>query len=187
MPSATRPKIPHYIAAPITNEPLEYADLAIIDLSKADTSEGRADLARQVYGAMSTQGFFYVINHGLSPEETERMFDIGDSAFTQVSEEEKQQYVAMMKQTGSWQGYKPRQYWAVGNGVRDQIETYNINRDVTKRSHPDYLRSLLPEIAAFTKYNHLHILHPLMRFVLSFSLHSLSVWLTCRVDFWLLG
>jgi isopenicillin N synthase-like dioxygenase len=163
MPSATRPQIPHYVPAPETNEPLDYADLAIIDLSKADTSEGRAELAKQVYGAMTTQGFFYVINHGLSAEETERMFDIGDTAFSQVSDEEKQQYAGTMKQTGSYQGYKLRQYWHVGNGVRDQVENYNINRDVTKRGHPDYLRPLLSEIAAFAKYNHLHILHPLMR------------------------
>lgn len=43
---------------------VDYADLRIIDLSKADTSEGRAELAIQVRDSMTTQGFFYVINHG---------------------------------------------------------------------------------------------------------------------------
>ena len=39
------------------------------------------------------------------------MFDIADVPFARVSEEEKKIYVARMKETGSYQGYKPRQYW----------------------------------------------------------------------------
>jgi hypothetical protein len=39
------------------------------------------------------------------------MFDIADVPFAGVSDEEKQVYAATMKQTGSYQGYKPRQYW----------------------------------------------------------------------------
>ena len=48
---------------------VEYADLAVIDLSKAQTPEGRAALAKQARNAMRDQGFFYAINHGLSHEE----------------------------------------------------------------------------------------------------------------------
>lgn len=43
---------------------MEYADLAIIDLSQAKTLEGRAELVIQVREALATQGFFYAINHG---------------------------------------------------------------------------------------------------------------------------
>lgn len=43
---------------------VDYADLTIVDLAKANTSEGLAELAVQVRDAMTTQGFFYVINHG---------------------------------------------------------------------------------------------------------------------------
>lgn len=45
---------------------VDWAKLAVIDLSKADTLEGRTALAAQVRDAMSNQGFFYVINHGLT-------------------------------------------------------------------------------------------------------------------------
>lgn len=48
---------------------VEWADLAIIDLSKADTPEGRAQLAIQVRTALSTIGFFYAVNHGYTPEQ----------------------------------------------------------------------------------------------------------------------
>ncbi|KAH9921818.1 Clavaminate synthase-like protein [Fomitopsis serialis] len=163
MPATVLPPVPHYVPAPQTKEPLEYADLTIIDLSKADTYEGRTKLAVQLRDAMVTQGFFYVINHGLTQAQNERIFDVADIPFSAVSDEEKRTYVANIKATGSYQGYKPRQYWHIDAGVHDQIEHYNINRDVTKKLHPQALRPLIPEIEAFAKFNHFHVLHPLLR------------------------
>lgn len=110
---------------------MEYADLAILDLSKFATPEGRAELAILARDAMRTQGFFYVINHGLTREEVQncllvsdlhqrrsvlyhqkdRVFDIGDVPFSQVPDEEKKRYAGKMLETGSYQGYKLRQYW----------------------------------------------------------------------------
>jgi len=55
--------------------------------------------------------FSHLIPNCLSLEKTERMFDIADVPFARVSEEEKKIYVARMKESGSYQGYKPRQYW----------------------------------------------------------------------------
>lgn len=43
---------------------MDYADLPVVDLSKSTTPEARAELAIQVRDAMTTHGFFYVINHG---------------------------------------------------------------------------------------------------------------------------
>jgi len=43
---------------------VEFADLAIIDLSKAHTPEGRQELYPQLREALRTHGFFYAINHG---------------------------------------------------------------------------------------------------------------------------
>jgi len=51
----------------------------------------------------------------------------------------------------------------IANGVHDQVENYNLNRDVTKRPHPVPLRPFLPEIAAFAKFNHEHVLHEILR------------------------
>ncbi|EKM75875.1 hypothetical protein AGABI1DRAFT_45747 [Agaricus bisporus var. burnettii JB137-S8] len=157
------PRVPPYIPAPLTNVNLEYADLPIIDLSKAKTAEGRKLLAKKVVDAMTNQGFFYVINHGYTSEQTKRMFDIANVPFEHVSESEKQDYLAAIKANGSFQGYKPREYFHIDNGVRDQVEHYSINRDVTKREHPQILRPLLPEIEAFAKHNHFNVLHPILR------------------------
>ncbi|KAF8186383.1 Clavaminate synthase-like protein [Pholiota molesta] len=163
MSGLVQPELPHYVPAPMTQADLEYADLPIIDLAGAGTPEGRIALAAQIRDVISVHGFFYVINHGYTPEQTERIFDIADIPFAQVDEAEKQLYEGTMKETGSYQGYKLRQYWHIANGVRDQLEHYNINRDVTKRQHPEALRPFIPEIEAFARHNHEEILHPILR------------------------
>ena len=92
---------------------VEYADLAIIDLSKASTPEDRVTLANEVRDALNTTGFFYVMNHGFTQEETDRMFDIANVPFSQVGDEEKQAYAGNIKETGTFQGYKLRNYWVI--------------------------------------------------------------------------
>ncbi|KAI0689339.1 hypothetical protein BC835DRAFT_1407866 [Cytidiella melzeri] len=154
--------VPHYIAAPPTKENLDYADLAILDFSQASTPEGRKELAVAARDALRDIDFFYIVNHGLSQSETTRIFDIADFTFSQVSDKEKQEYQGNILETGSFQGYKPRQYWHVDGGVKDQVETYNINRDVTKRQHPQVLRPFLPEISAVAKHNH-SVLHTILK------------------------
>ncbi|KJA23967.1 hypothetical protein HYPSUDRAFT_66061 [Hypholoma sublateritium FD-334 SS-4] len=163
MSDALTPETPHYIPAPGTQTLLDYADLPIIDLTGAGTPEGRIALAAQARDAMTNHGFFYVINHGYKSEQTKRIFDIADVPFAQVEDEEKQVYAGTMKKTGSYQGYKLRQYWHIDNGVRDQLEHYNINRDISKRAHPPALRPFLPEIAEFGRHNHEEVLHPILR------------------------
>jgi isopenicillin N synthase-like dioxygenase len=147
---------------------VDYADLAIIDISKADTEEGRAALAIEVREALLDYGFFYVVNHGYSQDQvrqffdivwiiniittqTDRIFDIADLPFSAVSDSEKKIYAGTMKQSGSYQGYKLRQYWVRGRrvthhmsvwftqgnriqhidaGVRDQLEHYNSEQNL---------------------------------------------------------
>ena len=43
---------------------VEFADLAIIDMSGAHTPEGRQELYPQLRDALHTHGFAYAINHG---------------------------------------------------------------------------------------------------------------------------
>ncbi|KAJ3537948.1 hypothetical protein NM688_g6591 [Phlebia brevispora] len=161
--TTSEPAVPHYTPAPVTKEDLEYADLEVIDLSKANTPEGVARLAEQARDAMRDKGFFYVINHGLSPEETTRIFDIADVVFTQTTEEEKERYKSKLLETGSYQGFKQRQYWHIDGGVLDQVETYNIHRDVGRKGHPEALRPVLPEVARFAQHNHFNVLYVILR------------------------
>ncbi|TBU57588.1 Clavaminate synthase-like protein [Dichomitus squalens] len=164
MPATTIPYAPHYVPAPATKEDLEWADLPIIDLSKAATPEGRAELAPAMRDAMHTHGFVYVVNHGLTQAQRDRMFDVADVAFSQVPEEEKKQYTANFKETGLYSGYKLRQYWHIDNGVRDQIEHFNMHHGIYDRDiYPKALQPFLAEIRTFSEYNHFNILHPILR------------------------
>ncbi|KAI0089597.1 Clavaminate synthase-like protein [Irpex rosettiformis] len=155
------PSVPHYIPAPPTNEKLPWADLGVVDLSKAATAEGRAELAATARDALHNIGFFYVINHGLSQEKRDRIFDIADIPFSQVSDPEKREYEGKIIETGSYQGYKPRRFWHINGGVQDEVEAYSINRDVSKKQHPDALRPYLPEIDEFSRHNH-SVLHTIL-------------------------
>ncbi|KAJ7243622.1 hypothetical protein B0H12DRAFT_1022917 [Mycena haematopus] len=171
MPGLTvPPAAPRYSNPPTTQEKcksiygnVDFADIAVIDLSKAKDADGRAELAIQLGEAMKTHGFFYVINHGYTSTQTERMFDIADVPFSCVDPEEKRLYTAKIKETGSFQGYKPRQYWHIDNGVHDQLEHYSINRDVTKRQHPEAVRPFLSQIEDFARHTHFNVLHPVLR------------------------
>ncbi|KAI0752457.1 Clavaminate synthase-like protein [Daedaleopsis nitida] len=164
MPAPTVPHAEHYVPAPPTKEDLEWADLPVIDLSKATTPEGRAALAPVARDAMHTHGFMYIVNHGLTQKENDRIFDIADVAFSQVSDEEKKQYAGNFMDTGLYSGYKLRQYWHIDNGVRDQIEHFNMHSAIYDRDiYPKALRPFLPEIRAWTEHNHYNVLHPILR------------------------
>ncbi|TFK69864.1 Clavaminate synthase-like protein [Pluteus cervinus] len=165
MPTALSELAPlsRYELPPESSVDLDYADLAIIDLSRATTPEGREDLAIQVRDAMIQHGFFYVVNHGYTPSQAQRIFDVADVPFAHVSDDEKKVYAGTMKATGSYQGYKLRQYWHIDAGVHDQLEHYNINRDTSKRQHPEALRPYLGDVTAFAEHNHFNVLHPILR------------------------
>ncbi|KAI6145075.1 hypothetical protein BKA82DRAFT_27836 [Pisolithus tinctorius] len=133
------PPVPHYNAAPPTNADLDYADLPTINLSKMESAQCRATLASQVRDALLTHGFFYIVNHGYSQAQTDRMFDITDVPFSCVSDEEKRLYADIDQETGWYRAYKLRQHWHIDAVVRDHIEFIN-NRDVHKQGHPEALR-----------------------------------------------
>ncbi|KAF7439778.1 hypothetical protein PC9H_000114 [Pleurotus ostreatus] len=161
LPAQISPPLKAYIPPPPTAEDLDFADLAVIDLSKASTLEGQAELVQQTRKALSEVGFFYVVNHGYSPSQTARIFDIANLAFDQVSDEEKKEYAR--KDQAVYQGYKLRKEWVIDAGVRDEIEHYSIHRNVVAQEHPAVLRPFIPELAAFTRQNHYQVLHPILR------------------------
>ncbi|TFY80315.1 hypothetical protein EWM64_g3696 [Hericium alpestre] len=163
MPAITFPSVPHWVPAPVTQKDIDWADLAIIDFSKAKTPEGLAEQAIVARDAMHKQGFFYVINHGLDQAQVDRMFDIATVPFDQVGEDEKQRFVMNSKATGEYYGYKPQQYWHIANGVKDRIENYACKFSLVFISHPAALQPLLPEIQPFIEFTHRNVLNEVER------------------------
>jgi isopenicillin N synthase-like dioxygenase len=89
----------------VLSKSVDWADLVTLDLSKFDEPDGKQALAKQLYDAMQTTGFFYIINFGLSQERVDRQFAIGKSLFD-LSTEEKLKYRANLEK-GEYNGYKP--------------------------------------------------------------------------------
>ncbi len=52
---------------------VDFADLAVIDLSKLSTPGGQSELVQQLRRALLEVGFFYVINHGYTPSQVKKM------------------------------------------------------------------------------------------------------------------
>ena len=48
---------------------VDWADIPVINLSKAQAPAGRAELANEVRNAITTKGSFYVIQHGYTENE----------------------------------------------------------------------------------------------------------------------
>ncbi|PIL28651.1 hypothetical protein GSI_08693 [Ganoderma sinense ZZ0214-1] len=163
MPAPTIPPVAHYEPAPETKEKIEYAAVPIIDFSKVHTSEGSAELVPQVRDAMRTYGFMCVINHGLTQAQYHRMIDIADIPFSQVPEDEQTKFDSKTKENGSYKGYKPRQYWHIENGVRDQTHRYATVRPGFEQEHPAALQPFIPEMHTFMEHNQFNVLHPILR------------------------
>ncbi|KAJ8457399.1 hypothetical protein ONZ45_g18329 [Pleurotus djamor] len=155
------PILPSYDPPSPTKENLEFADLAIIDLSKTATPEGRVQFAHEIRQALASAGFFYVINHGYTDAQTKHIFDIANAAFSQVSLQEKKEFD--QKDITTYRGYKLKNAWHIDGEIRDEIETYNIHRSVTIQPHPPALRQFLPDISEFAKHNHFNVLFPILR------------------------
>ena len=79
--------------------PVDWADLVTLDLSTFDSPGGKEALAGQLFSALQTVGFFYVVNFGLSQDEVDRQFAIGKSVF-ELPAEEKLRYRADLENGG---------------------------------------------------------------------------------------
>lgn len=88
-----------------THVSVDWADLVTLDLAKFDEPGGKEALARQLFEALQTIGFFYIVNFGLAQEEVDRQFAIGKAVFD-LPTEEKLLYRADLE-NGGYNGYKP--------------------------------------------------------------------------------
>lgn len=62
-------------------------------------------MAKQLFNAIQSIGFFYVVNFGLTQEEVDRQFALGKTVF-ELPTDEKLKYRADLE-NGGYNGYKP--------------------------------------------------------------------------------
>lgn len=133
---------------------MDWADLVTLDLSEFNRPGGKESLAKQLFQALQTIGFFYIINFGLTQGEVDRQFAIGKSVF-ELSTEEKLKYRADLE-NGGYNGYKPLGLREVAPGIFDNTEIYNIPKFIPalERPHPEVINDNRAEIERFARHIH---------------------------------
>ncbi|KAF8584755.1 gibberellin 2-oxidase [Ramaria rubella] len=145
--------IPPYTPPPPTKYTLDYAPLAIVDLSTFDRSpEDRALLARQLEDAVRNVGFWIVTGHGISDEEVNRQLSIG-KAFFNTPLEDKREYAGDFA-NGSYMGYREQTRFIADTKVKENYEQLSVAKFDSSGCRFPLHKVILPfasEIEAFQK------------------------------------
>lgn len=153
--TSSLPPLEHFVPVAPTKESVSFVNLQTIDLARyEDGPEARCKLAEEIRVAMTTQGFFTLINHGLDEETISRQVDLGHHIFKHTPLEEKQKLQAPIIEEGSYHGFKLRGHWGAGNGVRDKVENFNVHRDMTLREQPSTMLPYQDEVQKFIDFTH---------------------------------
>ncbi len=160
-----------------TTEKIDYVHLSPIDLSTykdgAEGYESRKALADELEKDLKTYGFFALVGHGVKKELLDKLHAIGQSVM-ELPEDEKEKYYAGGKTTDTedktkteggerGNGYKPRGYWSLQNGVRDQIEHFNLDKLLQPNlikdvNNPELIKANLDDIVEYYSYLHNEVL-----------------------------
>lgn len=160
---AARESHPRYQDIIETQANLDWAELVNIDLSQYDAPGGKQKLAAQLKQAISTVGFFYVTNFGLSEAEVDEQFALATAIFDQPTEE-KQKYRVSPTQQGHF-GWKPRGARKQQHGLVDSLELYDDPKwiDMYKdRARPQPLLDASEQTEHFCKHLHYNVLKKLL-------------------------
>ena len=149
--SVALPPLPKYEQVATTTAELDWADLVTLDLSDFERPGGKERLAAQLFLAVQSIGFFYVINFGLSQDEVDRQFALCKSVFD-LPMSEKLNHRADLE-NGGYNGYKPLGLREIKPGYFDNTEIYNIPKFIPEfdRSHPQIVKDHYAEIEHFSK------------------------------------
>ncbi|GAA5866144.1 hypothetical protein JCM8547_000612 [Rhodosporidiobolus lusitaniae] len=162
MPSSVL-DIPEWKRPAPTKEPLEYAELARIDLSKWPAK--KEELVEDLRHAVNEVGFWFVENTGITDEEVVRQMSIGNT-FLDLPEEEKMEHPCDFAH-GNFFGYRSG-FRIMGNsGVKDNSEALCLPKVTPSLAKEwldwDFLRPFKGEIEQFQRKVHQNVLDPLLR------------------------
>ncbi|KAJ4242707.1 hypothetical protein NW757_011933 [Fusarium falciforme] len=140
---------------------VDWAELATLDLSLFDQPGGKQELVKQLDHAVRNIGFFYVKNFNISQEEVDRQFALGREFYALPLEEKLKYHNESDLVKGEYNGYRPAGNRIIGNGVKDNIQVYNIPKfdGFHERHQPPVLGANIKEIEAFSREDHLRYMH----------------------------
>ncbi|KAF2708746.1 Clavaminate synthase-like protein [Pleomassaria siparia CBS 279.74] len=149
--------------SPPTTADLDYADLKTLDLSLFPTPSGRQHLAAQLKTAISTIGFFYVTNFGLTPQAVDAQFSIAQSLFAEPTDAKAPYRVNADRQ--GYFGWKPAGSRPAQFGLRDNLELFDdakycdAHADFTR---PKVLQERKKECEEFGRHMHFFVVYRLL-------------------------
>ncbi|EGV64056.1 2OG-Fe(II) oxygenase superfamily protein [Yamadazyma tenuis] len=137
-----------------TKEQLSHAELTVLDLSKYDEANGKYELAQELKTAVSKDGFWSIIGHGISPEEVSRQFALSKHFFDDYTVAEKSAQTVDFEK-GDYFGYKSAGVKRVfGTQVKDTTEVFNIpkfNGQYESYYKQDFIKQHRKELDDFSK------------------------------------
>ncbi|KAI1335467.1 hypothetical protein F5Y15DRAFT_428318 [Xylariaceae sp. FL0016] len=157
--------IESYKQVPVTKEDLDWAELITLDLSLYEQPGGKQELVKQLEHAVRHVGFFYVKNFNIPQEEVDRQFALGREFYGLPLEEKLKYHSAKDLENGEYNGYRPAGHRILGNGIRDNVQVYNIPKfdGHHKRMQPPILGDNIEEIEAFSRKCHDEVVVKLLR------------------------
>ncbi|KAF9890200.1 hypothetical protein FE257_006112 [Aspergillus nanangensis] len=152
-----------YVHPPESKEQLQYVDIKTIDLSLYDVPGGKEKLTAQLKTAAHEVGFFYVTNFGLTQEQINRQYAIGQEFYSLPVEERLKHRAAL--EEGNYNGYRPQGAVELAPGKGDNVEMYNLFKFIpqTQRSQPEVIRRHWAEIEHVHRHIHEQVAHKLLR------------------------
>ncbi|TAQ86450.1 hypothetical protein B7494_g5224 [Chlorociboria aeruginascens] len=133
-----------------TTSDLDWAPLVTLDLSKFDSPGGKAELAKQLFDAVTKVGFWVVVNTGIDDEQVLRQFSIGNAFFKEPLEEKRT--VPCNFPRGEYFGYRENSRWIGDTGVKENMEMLNIPKAIpalAKEPLHEIVKQNYSEIAGF--------------------------------------
>lgn len=131
--------------------------------------QSRQKLADQLEQALTTYGFFKVVNFGLSNEILQEVLSISQSTFDEP-EDVKTKFLAGEKKLPEEEerplgivrgsGYKPKGYWKYTEDTSDNVEFFNFRQFLqfdtffNRIEYPEFVRDNLDFIAFYFNYIH---------------------------------
>ncbi|BCR87759.1 uncharacterized protein ACHE_40323A [Aspergillus chevalieri] len=158
-------EIERYEHVPVTKEELDWAELIMLDLSLYEQPGGKEELVKQLDHAVRHVGFFYVKNFNISQEEVDRQFALGRAFYALPLEEKLKYHNSNDLERGEYNGYRPAGHRILGNGIKDNVQVYNIPKfdGHHHRQQPAVLVDYIDEIEAFSRKCHTEVVEKLLR------------------------
>ncbi|KAJ5387665.1 iron/ascorbate family oxidoreductase [Penicillium cosmopolitanum] len=143
-----------YDHVPVTKEDLDWAELITLDLSEYEQPGGEG-ITR----------FFYVKNFNIGQEEVDRQFALGREFYALPLEEKLKYHNADDLVRGEYNGYRPAGHRILGNGIKDNVQVYNIPKfdGYHQRQQPPVISENIAEIEAFSRKCHTEVVEKLLR------------------------